>query len=208
MGLRNKFLMYFDQHINNCNLMGTTMLELGDQVIDPDGPGTGKSYYTNLGFEHISVDVNGENGSLIKDLRNPEEFKEWHDYFNVITNSGTTEHVEPVEYQYECFSIIHDCLKVGGIQIHLVPGIESLQNNHFETHCATYYSIKFFTMLAKENSYDILDMHILDGALVAVCLQKTKNNKFMKNRKLFMENLHINLNNLATDIHNTSKMIK
>ena len=208
MGLRKKFLDYFDKYIDECGHMGTTMLELGDQVIDPDGPGTGKSYYSNLGFEHISIDVNGENGSLIKDLRNPSEFSDWTNYFNVITNSGTTEHVEPVEFQYECFSIIHDCLKVNGIQLHLVPGIESLNNGYFAGHCMTYYSVDFFKMLAENNSYKILNLDVLDNALVCAVLQKTNNQPFMTDRKQFMSKLHIIPDNISTDIHNTTKMLK
>lgn len=54
---------------------------------------TYKSVFEALGFEHISVDWNGEHGALPLDLREPLDLGT----FGLISNIGTTEHVSEQE---------------------------------------------------------------------------------------------------------------
>lgn len=190
MGLKQAYLEYINKCINDTlgEVCGKRMLELGNQetIDNPIPEKTGKEYFKNRGVEHVSVDLNGLDGALPLDLTKPEQFVEWHDYFDIITNSGTVEHVEPKNYQYECFSIIHNCLKVGGIAIHLLPDIDELKDKGcWEGHCFNYYSHAFLKMLAEKNNYRLVSLKTIDG-LICFCLQKNENIPFMENRKEFL----------------------
>lgn len=195
MGLRLSYINFINKYINQVygdNISGLKMLELGDQVIKKKSgipEATGKEYFTNLGFSHISVDLNGNRGALVKDLTKPNDFLEWPNYFDILTNSGTTEHVEPYESQYDCFKIIHDCVRIGGLIIHLIPDVEELKDGHFANHCNYYYSEKFFNDLAKNSDYTILENTVMDH-LRCVALVKTGNN-FWNNKESFLKNINI-----------------
>lgn len=128
-------------------------------------------------------------GSNVCDLTKPDQFSRWNNWFDIITNSGTTEHVEPFESQYECFNIIHDCVKVGGVSIHLVPDIDELnQHKSWLGHSSFYYSKSFFEMLAIECGYEIIANQIING-LRCAALKKAINKPFMGNRTTFLDKI-------------------
>jgi hypothetical protein len=191
MGLNTTYLRFIESSIAqifNKGVMPLRMLELGDQVItDPNiSESTGKAYFTNRGYEHVSVDINGLHGAVVRDLTRPEQFHDWHGSWDILTNSGTTEHVEPFELQYECFSIIHDCLKVGGIAVHLIPDVHQHdEHGAWKNHCGYYYSGVFFEILAKECEYELLASTVINGLRCAT-VKKTKNVPFMKDRLKFL----------------------
>ncbi len=191
MALNSTYLEYIEKAIKNnfpIEKLNLRILELGDQIVnDPNiKEKTGKEYFNNRGIEHISVDFNGLNGSLMRDLRKPEEFVEFHEYFDVITNSGTTEHVDPKSTQYECFSILHDCLKPGGIMIHLLPDIDELRKcGAWKYHCNNYYSKDFFEMLAYDCKYELQSISVINHLRCAV-LKKTERSKFIQDRDRFL----------------------
>jgi hypothetical protein len=167
------------------------MLELGNQHIKDNVEGTiaektGKEYYQNRGVLHTSVDLNGMDGALKVDLSKPVPFPEWLGYFDIITNLGTSEHVEPKAGQYECFMNVHNCLKVGGIAVHMVPDFEELENRGcWKNHCNNYYSREFFKMLVEKNDYKLISLTSVDGNVWA-CVQKQRDVPFMKNREEFL----------------------
>lgn len=67
-----------------------SMLELGNKR-GTDGPGdTYKRHFEALGIRHVSVDWNGQDGALALDLREPLKLGN----FDVVTNIGTSEHVD------------------------------------------------------------------------------------------------------------------
>ena len=184
---------------------GLKLLELGDQEIikladfQYSFPNQGelkhsawsKHYFENKGYDHTSVDLKGLRGSEIRDLRNPEEFLDWHDTFDILTNSGTTEHVEPRDSQYEWFKIIHDVVKVGGIFIHILPDAEQLMRyGYWKNHCNIYYTEAFFEQLSIECGYKIIQ-NIVSTGNRAVALQKT-DKPFMEDRSI-TELLYVNL---------------
>jgi|SRR5450759_2240674 len=183
MGLNLAYLDFIQECVESTigELSGKRMLELGNQVCDESIPEkTGKEYYMNRGVEHISVDFNGMDGALRMDLSKPDAFSSWHGSFDIVTNCGTSEHVEPKEAQYACFMIVHDCLRVGGISIHIVPGIDELKNEGcWKSHCRNYYSRDFFKMLATNNDYKLVCFEIINGFL-SVCLQKQYDKPFME----------------------------
>lgn len=194
MGLRLSyinFINFFIEKNYGININGLKMLELGDQIIKAKSgiaEGTGKDYFTRLGFDHTSVDINGNRGALVRDLTISSDFLEWPEYFDIITNSGTTEHVEPIEGQFECFKILHNCLKIGGIVIHLVPDIKELENGYFVNHCNYYYSENFFNELYKNSDYTILENKIMDN-LRCVAVVKTGKN-FWNDKITFLKNIN------------------
>ena len=172
------------------NTQGLSMFELGNQrfikSMCPTADGfTGKEHFTNKGFNHASVDLNGEDGALALDLRQPELFYEFRCKYDVVTNLGTTEHVEPIDKQYECFSIIHDVVKPNGIMIHLVPNARELEvSGAWFNHCNIYYTDEFFDALAKECNYTVLDSKKICG-MNAVAFRKQTARAFTTNREIF-----------------------
>lgn len=194
MGLSTVYLNYIESSIEGVfgkSVTGLRMLELGDQVIDdPHIPETtGKDYFTNRGYEHTSVDINGLHGAVFRDLTRPGEFQDWHGSWDILTNSGTTEHVEPFESQYECFGILHDVVKVGGIAIHLIPDIHELdERGAWKNHCRYYYSESFFELLARECEYELLSNTVING-LRCAAVRKTKHVPFMSNRSKFLSSI-------------------
>jgi len=200
MALKKMYIDFIESNIKKVfdSTNGRNMLELGNQKIKKKQgyiESTGKEYFSNIGYNHVSVDLNGFSGALVKDLRNPNDFKEWQDFFDVLTNSGTTEHVEPFETQYDCYKILHDVVKPGGVFVHLIPDVvERDTNGAWLNHCYFYYSKEFFDMLAKECNYKLLDNTIIDN-LRCAALQKQNDSPFMTDKSLFLS--HIEQRNLV-----------
>lgn len=195
MAFKKSYLDFVNKNISNmfgANILGLQMLELGDQIIKKKTgivETTGKEYFTNLGFNHTSVDLNGNRGSLIKDLSKDTDFLEWNEKFDIITNSGTSEHVEPLDAQYTCFKIVHDCTKINGLMIHLVPDIDQLKDGYFVNHCNYYYSETFFNKLATECNYEVLENTIVEN-LRAVAFRK-RVNSFWNNKNDFFKFINV-----------------
>jgi hypothetical protein len=57
----------------------------------------------------------------------------------IITNIGTTEHVELEDGQFNCWKNLNQWLNVGGIMIHELPEAGS-----WEGHCRYYTTRDFF----------------------------------------------------------------
>jgi SAM-dependent methyltransferase len=190
MALNRVYLDYMSECTTRTvgDLHGKTMLELGDQAVTDEtiSEKTGKEYFENRGVTHISVDLNGQHGALRINLAKPIKNPKWQNYFDIITNSGTLEHVEPRRAQYTCFKNVHDCLKVGGIAIHLLPDIDALEKESlWEKHCNNYYSRDFVKMLVENNNYELISLRIIKGQ-VCPCFRKKMDVPFMKDRKKFL----------------------
>lgn len=70
-----------------------SVLELGNKR-GTGGPGdTYKKYFEGRGIRHVSVDINGLDGALPMDLRQPLGLGT----FDLVTNIGTSEHVDRQE---------------------------------------------------------------------------------------------------------------
>lgn len=191
MGLIQDYLTYIDECIrqNFGELRNLHMLELGNQQIleeeEDVSERTGKEYYSSRGVHHMSIDLNGRDGALSFDL-SKEIHNDFHSKFDVVTNAGTSEHIEPKSAQYQCFKNIHDCLKKGGIAIHIVPDVEELiQVGAWENHCKNYYSRQFVKMLAETNGYYVISITRIN-ALLCFCLKKEFDNAFMSDKRRFL----------------------
>jgi len=135
-----------------------------------------KKYCEYLELSHTSIDITGLDGSLPYDLNLPTI--PLTEKFDLVTNFGTTEHIEP--NQYEPFLHIHNLCKEGGLMIHEVPVI-----GHWIGHCKFYYDEDFFKNLAFVNNYEILEMSRINypgpGDLLFVVLRK-KFNDFISSK--------------------------
>jgi hypothetical protein len=160
---------------------GLKMCELGNQKIRVSAAQitkakTGKEYFSSLGYDHTSIDRNGLDGALPLDLCEPIDTPELIGQFDVLTNSGTSEHVED---QYECFKNIHSLVRQNGIFIHLNP-----KTGSWRRHGLYYYTFDFHRRLASGADYEILqeaDIAPKEGEFHLVCvgLKKRGRNPFI-----------------------------
>lgn len=195
MGLRLEYLEFIEECAKTAGVdfRDKKMLELGNQKLSRSArrfrKRTGKEYYTRRGVTHVSIDLNGKDGALRLDLSQIIDRPEWLNYFDIITNAGTSEHVEPYEAQYNCFKNLHDWLRVGGIAIHIVPCVEELESNgRWRNHCNNYYSRPFFEELAVQNSYTIVASERINH-LGCVCFSKDRDVPFMADVDGFLKNI-------------------
>lgn len=121
-------------------LVGETMLELGNKK-NPNG--VYKKYFESIGFNHVSVDWNGEDGALKLDLRKPIDLGQ----FDMVTNIGTTEHVS---HQEGVWCNIHNACKLGGVIVSVTPYPE-----FWWWHGEHYPTEAFFESFADLNGYKI-----------------------------------------------------
>lgn len=125
-------------------LQGSRMLELGGKF---NRPHTYKAWFESLGFEHVSVDWNGEHGALRRDLRKPL----WDDLgqFDMVSNMGTTEHVSD---QVGVWQNIHNMTKVGGVYVGQTPYHDG---KSWWWHGEWYPTEAFFIDFAERNGWEI-----------------------------------------------------
>ena len=99
-------------------LVGKRMLELGGKVNPQAGWTTYKSYFESIGFEHLSIDWEGEKyGALNRDLRKPQ-WPEFGCEWDMVSNMGTTEHVSD---QRAVWENIHMLTRPGGVYVGQTP---------------------------------------------------------------------------------------
>ena len=189
MGITTGYLNFLDSIVEDVfpHSKNLKMLELGNQKFE-DGT-VGKTFFESQGYFHTSIDLNGEDESLIKDLSNEDDFLEFHNTFDIITNFGTTEHVEPFESQYTAFKIIYDCLTIGGVAIHLNPDVDARdERNLWNKHCQYYYSSELYDQIVKFSDSRLLRNEEING-LRAACYMKL-GDRFIE-KDLFLNNVSI-----------------
>jgi hypothetical protein len=118
-----------------------SMLELGNKRA---GDFVYKGYFEGRGIRHVSVDLNGKDGSLALDLQEPLYLGQ----FDVVTNFGTSEHVE---LQEPVWRNIHEA---GRWHIHVIP-----HHGDWPGHGKWYVTKESIAYLAGLNGYKI---HLLD----------------------------------------------
>ena len=129
--------------------------------------------------EYHTLDLKGED--IIKtDLSEytPDLFKA-----NIITNIGTTEHIELEEGQWNCWRNLHNWLNVGGIMIHELP-----ESGSWPGHSRYYATVEYFKSLEK-CGYEILelDSHKFNlGNCLWCVIRKVKDVPFMDFETFFL----------------------
>ncbi|MET4426405.1 hypothetical protein [Bradyrhizobium sp. RT3a] len=105
---------------------------------------------TNIEYDAIDV-CPGLKNTRILDLNFDRLPTRMRGRYNVVFNFGTTEHIVN---QWNCFELIHEALKVGGVAYHQLPASGYLDHGYF---C---YTPLFFKELAQANGYEILKLAI------------------------------------------------
>tara|TARA_E500000178_G_C17025829_1_gene757937 strand:- start:2275 stop:2985 length:711 start_codon:yes stop_codon:yes gene_type:complete len=160
MGIcENQYSFVKKYGIDLLEINNKSMLELGDQILNSNqifnGMKIAKHFYTKNGFNHTSIDWNGNNGSIKLDLTKP--YPKFRNTFDIITNHGTSEHVHD---QYSLFKNLHEWAKVGCIFVNCVPldseEHKKIMNYEFPPHGDFEYSSKFWEELCKEQDYELI----------------------------------------------------
>ena len=139
-----------------------------------------KRFWEAIGFNHVSIDLNGLDGALSYDLR--EDINKKYNYkeqFDIVYEGGTVEHVSN---QYWAFKNTHNLTKKGGTMIHILPKV-----GFWENHCSYFYTIDSFSKLAELCSYKVQELREIDpapwiqeaGPMIYTRLEKTDNKDFI-----------------------------
>jgi hypothetical protein len=135
---------------------------------------------SNLFFSYISLDLHNVEGVTIYDLSeySPNKFSA-----DIITNIGTSEHVEYENGQYNCWKNMHSWLKKDGIFVHEIPEVGS-----WKDHCRYYCDFEFFNNFTNYG-YEILELnhhyHPGQGNLIWCVLKKTEMIDFMTQEEFY-----------------------
>jgi hypothetical protein len=183
MGILNENLIALRRHAPPPR----SMLELGNQYLcagskpypdfpdhligmDPSRPIVAKPYFESLGYEHVSVDLNGKDGALVRDLSKPFSLDR---EFDVVTDFGTSEHVECL---WACLENVHRHTRVGGLIFCANPA-----PGNWPGHGHWYRSADFCRAFASAVGYEILELapvacagNTHDGWLTSVVFRKTR----------------------------------
>lgn len=145
---------------------GTKMVELGDQwlyIHEPPYPGyppeflnptlaaavLAQGYFKKEGFEHVSLDINGNATTIEFNLDVQQDLSEIP-CPDVITDFGTTEHVHSL---YNAFKNLHRMPRGRNcVRYHLNPKI-----NNWPDHGNWYRTLEFYPALCEACGYTLLD---------------------------------------------------
>jgi hypothetical protein len=104
-----------------------------------------RAFWLHLGMDYAAIDIDGD--AIHLDLNKDDAPAELRNGFDLVVNTGTTEHIANQE---NAFRVLHDITRVGGIMYHEVPAGGMLD------HGLISYQPKFFTRLAGQNDYAFL----------------------------------------------------
>ena len=137
-------------------LVGTSMLELGNKK---NGTFIYKPFFVGLGYRHVSIDTNGEDGALRRNLMEPLGLGT----FDMVSNIGTSEHVsEGVHWgQVECWRNICEAMHVGSVLVSTTP-----KPGAWRHHGVWYPQMEFFTELAELNGLEVERLFVDDTAML------------------------------------------
>ena len=143
----------FRQHVDWLAGGGIRVFEFGAQCFyygPLDGYVWPGDLYHALGVrEVVSMDLNGRFGSLARDIREPVDDL---GQFDLVTNAGTSEHVEGgLEGQRVVFERLDELCKPGGFMFHRLP-----VEGRCIGHAPITYRPEFAEVLALAAGYKIL----------------------------------------------------
>src|ERR1700687_1840783 len=99
-------------------------------------------------MEYLGYDVCPSPGTEIFDLNIQRLPEAKRNYFDIILNFGTTEHLIN---QLNAFEVMHDAMQLGGISYHQLPSVGWIDHGYFN------YNGLFIDDLAKANDYEVVD---------------------------------------------------
>lgn len=138
-----------------------SMCELGAK-----GLGTYKTYFESCGWRHVSIDLNGEGGAVKRDLQELIALDDINGPFDVVTNFGTTEHVDD---QHPCWNNVHAFVRLGGFLISCTP-------LDWPKHGRWYPTEAWYRQFCELNGYIIEDLWFVTDVLgqKTLCLRARK----------------------------------
>lgn len=166
MGIRAKSLQFINDAISKLESDQVSICELGNQHIKGSGVDLAlqtieydnnfrpniipaKHYFQAYGYQHTSIDLNGEDGALKIDL-NKNLPDEYIGKFNIITDIGTGEHVSDQYMLWKNKDLLCD---KNGIIVNCLPLVGCWPN-----HCEYRYSEEWFKSFCDKFKYEIIDL--------------------------------------------------
>ena len=127
------------------------------------GYGRTKTAFTKHGWSHTSIDLNGLGGALPLDLTSSLDVRGIGGPFDVVTNFGTSEHVEG---QLACWRNIFNLCKVDGHIVCCTPW-------NWPQHGKYYPSDEWYRQLGERNDMGIKAITpVVGGKLIAAVFRK------------------------------------
>lgn len=151
------------------------VIEIGDQEMVVPGIGCSPDHKFRDSVKHRfrswrTLDLHSVDGVEICDL---SKISTNTDCADLVTNFGTSEHVEFEEGQYNCWLNLHNFLRVGGYALHIVP-----PPDHWIGHARYHYGTEFFESF-EILGYDIKEMFITYNNLILCLMRKNQKIPFM-----------------------------
>jgi hypothetical protein len=130
------------------------ILEFGNKK---NSIGVYKAWLEQQGYRHVSIDINGRDGALPFDYREPIQpllaALGFPIQYDLVTNSGTIEHVET--NQEAAWRNAFQLTKLGGHQVHITPAA-----GHWQAHGLYHPKREFFEKMAELNYMVIRKLEI------------------------------------------------
>jgi hypothetical protein len=146
-----------------------------------------RPFFHHMGIlDYTSIDYNGDLGAIKADVRHDIGEVLSHRQFDIVTNTGFSEHVGEYDTeanlaknQYAVFKNLHDAGKAGAVYFHDVPFKTS-----FHRHGMAHYDASFFRALIERNGYRQCSLFVTDYSddhtvVVVATYQKLNNDAFM-----------------------------
>lgn len=154
-------------------LFGRARPELGasqaSEKLRDDAPAA-RPFWTSLGCSYAAIDYDGHRDSTALDLNRDSVPDKLLGAFDLVVNSGTTEHVAN---QDNAFRVIHDLTARDGIMMHEVPA-------GGWDHGLISYNPTFFLYLEKQNDYELISKidRRENDMTIRACLRKRNDRPF------------------------------
>lgn len=113
--------------------------------------GSGRELHEALGHSYRCVDLDPSFHSIRMDLNFDNVPEAEKGKYDLVTNHGTSEHLLN---QFNCFKVMHEFCRAGGLMIHAVPFTVHLEHGFFN------YQPNFFSALARYNAYETLGIWV------------------------------------------------
>lgn len=148
--------------------------------MDPNRPVVAKPYFESLGYAHVSVDLNGKDGALVRDLSAPFDLG---CLFDVVTDFGTSEHVKCL---WACLENAHRHAKHDGLIFCANP-----EPGSWPDHGYWYRGEDFNRAFASTVGYELISStrvactgNTIDGWLTCAIFRK-KSDKFVDKNEFY-----------------------
>jgi len=186
MGVTRKVFKICEKYFK----MTDKIAELGAQYICGDEWGEwAPPYFKNVfsGLDITSFDYNGEKNNCVQiNLSNPMP-EIYHNQFDLVTNFGTTEHVQN---QYVCWQNVFNILKKEGTLINEIP---KKGKENWPGHSKYYYDEDTFKALSQD--FEIIEMkdifHEGEGDNIYCVMKKIHSDTFRTTEKQLLESIEI-----------------